>query len=198
MAKLPVTQHGIKPNLIYHYMKKVVLTVFVAAAFALISCENRLNSKVPVENIILSVICDGFTLGDDSTCSVECVSYGKRGTDFRYDIHRRKGQDADTLHLDFLMLDKENNPHDGFGWLGTTEIECSFATDEPDSKSLQFKLYVEGSTVSDGSEPICTAVIQNAEIIEGDFTCTLTPNTWDSRTSTEAVLRIMPAASTQQ
>lgn len=174
------------------------LLISAAAVSALASCENRENSKVPVDNISLSVICDGFTLGDDSTGSVECVSYGERGTDFRYDIHRRKGQDADTLHLDFLMLDKENNPHDGFGWLGTTEIECSFATDEPDSKSLQFKLYVEGSTVSDGSEPICTAVIQNAEIIEGDFTCTLTPNTWDSRTSTEAVLRIMPAASTQQ
>ena len=96
------------------------------------------------------------------------------------------------------MQDKENNPNDGFGWIGTTEIECSFATDGPDSKSLRFKLYVEGSTTSDGSEPICTAVIQNAEILEGDFTCTLTPNTWDGRTSTEAVLSIRPAASTQQ
>ena len=177
----------------FHY-----LICFSVAAAIIVSCENRENSKVPVEDISLSVICDGFTLGDDSTGSVECVSYGERGTDFHYDIHRRKGQDADTLRYDFIMLDKENNPHDGFGWLGTTEIECSFATDEPESKSLQFKLYVEGSTASDGSEPICTAVIQNAEILEGDFTCTLTPNTWVSRTSTEAVLRIRPAASTQQ
>lgn len=179
-------------------MKKVIFIVFVAAASALVSCEYRENSKVPVENISLFVICEGFTLGDDSTGTVECVAYGERGTDFNYDINRHKGLDADTLYYTFDMLDKENNPHDGFGWLGTTEIECSFATDEPESKSLRFKLHVEGSTASDGSEPICTAVIQNAEILEGDFTCTLTPNTWDGRTSTEAVLRIKLATSTQQ
>lgn len=180
----------------YLIMKRIIQLQLIAAALMIglisVSCERKLDSKVPTDNINISVEFAGFAIDRAGFSSeLKCVKTPLENGWVVFENERAIGTTSvnGIYYTSVYMVDVNGSNHNGFKWEGLIELEGTVKDGE--NTVLRYKLYVEGNAAKDSDgEQYCTPTVVRAEILEGDYTCSLSSNAWVGRTSSTAVLKI--------
>lgn len=175
-------------------MKDFIYFKLLAAllcAICMTSCEIIQKEFVPTCFINLNVEFEDGISFDANSFSTElaCVKSTREGAWVNYTAQTDDAQQIRTIAYNNInLLDKNGGSLNGLNWEGETEIDGIIK--QQDSIVLKFKLFVEASVTKEDKDIYCKPTIVKAEIVDGDFKCTLTSNEWNGKKSTNAKLKI--------
>lgn len=173
---------------------KRILFIMVALLFAATSCENLENSKVPTDHfdVNLEISDPEGLIGSDAVVKMETLSSVHEGFESQFQQSKTR-IDGNTVIIPGCLTGSVASSSDlnGYLWLGETRLQCEIYGKDESKPVVTLTLYIEGKEVKADNDSYCTPTMVKAEVSTSGYECVLTPNKWDSRTSTTAMLRVL-------